>query len=188
MPSVRASYCKGVVAAMKRDERRDALLAAIEEARPVVREAGMLGWVDARVFLSLADALLDVVGPERARVFWAERLVDAFSRPLMRPLVVGGQRLFGAGPAGIVRMTPQGYALTFRGCGTPRATVEDASARVLISGIPVSMRVDSIVECYRGHCLAALRFTASEGEVSVERERLASHGELTLGMRWAKGA
>lgn len=188
MGRVRASYCKGAISAMKQHERAEALLDRVIRARAPIRAASNVGFVTADTYVELTDATFEVLPREHVERFWGDRLLDAFGRPLMRPLAYGGLRLFGHHAGSVLRMTPQAYALTYRELGS--VSVESSGrcrSAVRILDLPPLFRRPSIVANFSGHAWAALHFAGQAGFVAPDTSRLQS-GELVLEVSWNEAA
>ncbi len=183
MGSVRASYCKGAIAGAKAHPMSVDLLAAIGDVRRRVRDASLIGWVDAQDYLRLLEASLEVLGADGSERFWADRLGEALRLPLMRPLVQGGLGMFGRHPGGLLRMTPQAYRLTYRGIGHPSVGLGEGHARLEISDVPAAFRGAPLVHNFAGHAIAALEHLAAEGAVVPDRRKL-GEGTLVLDVSW----
>lgn len=181
---MRASYCKGAVGAAKAHPRAPALLSRIEQARASVRSASMMGWVEPEVFSELTDATLEVLGEQGARDFWAARLGEAFARPLMRPLLLGGLGMHGKSPGAVMKMTPQSYWLTFRGCGEPSVDVETQRAVVTIRSMPPAFRTASVPTCFAGHALAAAREVGVPVQIDTDTAQLRTEGHVDILATW----
>lgn len=161
------------------------MLRRLEPVRSVIRQASRLGWVPADCFAAITEATLAGLGKDGAQDFWSSRLRASFELPLMRPLAQGGVFLYGKDPGSIIRMTPKAYPLVFRECGFTDVEVEARNATLRIADIPPPLRTDGVVQCFAGHCRAALGFTGVDGVIELDARSLASSGALTLRTSWA---
>ena len=154
------------------------------ELRTEIRTASMLAWIDPRFFSGLTDATRSVLVEEETRAFWAARILDAFGRPLMRPLISGALGMFGRDPGSVLKMTPQTYWLTFRGCGEPSADVQPNGAVIHVLAMPPVFRTPSIASCYAGHALGAAEHVGLDATVETDLSQLSGRGDLHLHVRW----
>ena len=61
----------------------------------------------------VADALIAVLGKERAIECWRDSMEHLMDRPLLRTFVSGMVRILGKDPARVVSMVPKGWPLAF---------------------------------------------------------------------------
>jgi hypothetical protein len=61
----------------------------------------------------VADALIALLGKERAIECWRESMQHLMDRPLLRTFVSGMVRILGNDPARVVSMVPKGWPLVF---------------------------------------------------------------------------
>src|SRR2546423_4639348 len=116
---IRMSWAKLAVSTAKRmpEPARTKALGALGDLRREVRDAGILDWKPAEVFVSVAEAVATALGRRGGRDFWRDVLMEAFDRRLLQPLVRGALVIHGRTPRSILRMTPQAYSLSFKHCG-----------------------------------------------------------------------
>jgi hypothetical protein len=84
-----------------------------------------------------------------------------------------------------MRMTPQGWSLVWKDCGS--AWMDDSterSATMRFENLPnVLTQSPGVIESYLANCDAALAYTKCHGRVQAQRERL-TQGELRIAVTW----
>jgi hypothetical protein len=142
---------------------------------PTVREiasAGVLQWLPAERHMRVVTAIYDTLGPAGAREFWGNLMLQSYQRSLLKPLVDGGLRLFGRGPHGILKLTPQAYSLIARDCGVIRVDEAPGLVRLHFDQLPALLRHPAFVELCHGNCLSVLGFLDQHGTVQAHLARL----------------
>jgi hypothetical protein len=177
VPEFRASWSKLALKSVRRlaPAERDRVIAAIgEPTLATIRGAGVLAWLPADAHMRIADGVVEVLGETGAENFFRDLMLISFERPLIRPLLDGGLRIFGATPKSVLRMTPQAWSLVSRGCGA--FSVEDGatpgSVRLRVDSVPPKVATLGFVAIVVGNCHAVLSRLRLEGQVARETSRL----------------
>jgi len=172
-PEFRANWSKLALKSVRRlaAPERDRVLDAIgEPTLAQIRAASALAWLPAEAHHRVALAVERELGSDGARAFFRDLMLVSFDRPLIRPLVEGGLRLFGATPKAVLRLTPQAWSLVARRCGT--IAVEDGAtpggARLLVDGIPPALSTTALVAIVTGNCWAVLSRLRLDGDVVAD--------------------
>lgn len=187
-PVIRSNWVKLAMSLAKRmpEPKRSQVLAMLEPMRVEVRDAGMLEWKPAELFVSVAEAIGNALGAQSARDFWCDVMVEAFHRRFLKPLVGGALAIYGRKPSSILRMTPQAYSLSFKNCGITRLheMEQQNSVRLQFDGLPsVLHESDAVLACFAGNCDASLGYLGMAGRVTRhddDRER----GRLHFVVEW----
>ncbi len=174
-PRVRANQLKMAIGGVKGlpADRRDRFYELLgDDTRREIRDAGLLAWIDASYQTRVARVVHDVLGEEGARLFWRDHLLDAFDRPLMRPLRTGAITLWGATPAALMRRAPQAWKLITRDCGSPRFDSETSSrGTVLFTELPEPYRREpSVLGMWSGMLRACVESMQATGTIEEKNE------------------
>jgi hypothetical protein len=169
-PSFRATWTKFAVAAVNRSPRREAIRNFIGEARlNSLRRASVVDWLPIDVHLSVAEAVLEILGKAGARAFWKERLLAAFKTKTMAPFVAGAGIVFGEQPYALMKIAMSAYKLMAKNAGV--ITVTSASEGVVV--MTFTDAPQAIVKsegwhalCY-GQCEAVLEHLNMTGEITL---------------------
>lgn len=132
------------------------------EAIPVhvrqrVREAGMLAWDDAALFVELVESIHARVGQEGAGRFWQAVMAAALDRALLKPLMTGAVGLYGRQPLTLMRFAGKAWGLVSRKCG--QMTLEERGeghALVLRNVPPAIAEHPAFIDVWRGGSLEAI--------------------------------
>lgn len=181
-PAIRTSWAKLAISVAKRmpDPERARILDALAPQRNELREASVLEWRPAEMFVAVTEAVEVAVGPQGGRNFWCDVMMAAFDRRVLHPFVRGSLLIHGRTPGSILRMTPKAYLVSFRNCGTSHLYETDARNRVRMQfdGLPpVMWQSDSAMRCFAGNCDASIKYlkltgTATRHDDDLQRGRL----------------
>ena len=178
-PQIRANWSKQALRHVRHlaPAARDAIQREIgEETMRQIGSAGVLAWLPAQHHARIFDAVITVLAPTNAVAFWRDAMLANLEQPLLRPLVQGGLRLFGATPYSVVRMSPRAWSLVTRDCGTHE--VSRGEGRVELRLELVDMPRVLAKPGFMAHCLgnteAVLRFLRLRGVTSQGEARLSS--------------
>ncbi len=161
---------------------RDAVLRAVgEDALAEIGSAGILTWLPAEHHARIFDAIWSVLGRDRAIAFWRDAMSTNLEQPLLRPLVQGGMRLFGATVYSIIRMSPRAWSLVARDCGTHLVSRGEGRVelRMQFVDVPRVMATLGFVAHCIGNCDAVLRLLDLRGETTQVEDRLTA-GRFSL--------
>jgi hypothetical protein len=191
---VRGNWPKFVVYCAKRfkDAKGAPLIDVVpSELRREIREAGRLGWHDARLLMDLADLICDACGADGTRAFWRGSFLDAISQPIMAPLARGALMLWGNSPDALVRRTPQAWQLQTRGCGHMKAVSVDDDKNAIIlraENLPRMFRGESFIRMGEGGLESEMGYFKLSGTVETRSEHLATRGTVDFVAHWEPAA
>ncbi len=151
-----------------------------------MREAGLLEWQAAEVFVALSAAVEAALGPARARAFWKGNLLDALSRSLLKPLRAGALALYGKTPRALLKMAPQAWSLVGRAAG--RASIVEVSERQVVVHFaeltaPLTA-APSLLDVWAGGAEACIAHLGWHGSASPRRRDLSS-GRAEIDVEWS---
>lgn len=189
-PQVRASWCKLVIATVKREPepRRSNLLGAMADVRTRIRQTGLTAWTSATDILELGETMEEVVSPAMARTIWARCVTRAFERPMLSPIVSATLRLYGNSPAATLRMAPKVHGLVSRGCGKLEVQkTEDGGVDLGFSELPrLLCKRRTLLTAYMATCDAVLKRYDRPGSVVLDDKDLMT-GCCRIEVRWVDG-
>ncbi len=186
-PSVRATFTQLTMEAAERLE--PSIAQKLRDQMPAesllrIEQTSRLDWLPIEDDLELTRVVVGLLGPERARVFWRQNLLDALSAPLLGPIAKGAVRLFGPTPAAIVRWTPRAWPHVYSACGELGASACESSATLSWRAIPQALRLSSSFARALGHAFGAFfDFTNTDGEVEADLRELDA-GRVVYSFRW----
>jgi hypothetical protein len=188
-PAVRAHRAKFTVHSAKTApaELREAAMAAISPAlRKQIREASLLEWQPADVFMGLCEAL-GARGDDFARAFWRHSLHASISQPLINVLVSGGTVFYGRSPEALYRRTPRAWNLVTRACGEMRVAEGngDNELTVIADGMPLSCRTSqALLRLWEGGFAGQADFVGHKVSVETDTQDFAAIGRVKFKLRW----
>ena len=188
-PAIRAHWAKFTVHSAKTapNELRELALAAISPAlRKEIRQASLLEWQPAEVFMRLCEALT-ARGDDFARAFWRHSLHASINQPLISVLVSGGTALYGRGPDALYRRTPRAWDLVTRSCGEMRVAEGngDNELCLIADGLPLSCRTShALLRMWEGGFVGQADFVGHRVNVETDTQDFASIGRVKFMLRW----
>jgi len=185
-PQVRSSWTKFVIAHAKAapEPQRTQLLSALAPLRATIREAGLISWVDATVHAQVCARLVAGLGEAAALEFWAELLVEAAGKSLLKPIVGTALALHGRDPASLVRNGQRVWALVTRDCGTLVVdTKSERRAALSLEGLPEKLRTLPVLICLQGSILGCARAVDLSGRC-LRDASLLGDGSARITLSW----
>jgi hypothetical protein len=136
-----------------------------------VEGSSRLSWVAIEVDVELTHAIYAELGAGRARELFRKSLSSALEAPILRSLVQGALRIFGATPERFYGWAPKAYAQLFRDAGEMRFEPDEpGSARLELSGLPPVVAASRDYLDGMGAAVAAgFDVLGVKGEVTLER-------------------
>jgi hypothetical protein len=120
VPSIRALLTKELLATLRAQDPDlmplvqsllpPALIGAVEKTRTV-------GWVPFEAQMHLNRALRQVLGTSAYQDLWRRAMFHAYEQTMLKPLIEGTLRLFGASPQGLSKVMPRVWGVVTRGAG-----------------------------------------------------------------------
>jgi hypothetical protein len=100
--------------------------------------ASGVSWLSFEIEAKLADAVYNGLGAVEARALYRRKTARSFDIPLIRPVLDGALRLFGASPASIVKLVGRTWATISRDCGKYSAVDQSDQRRCesIVTGFP----------------------------------------------------
>jgi hypothetical protein len=187
-PQIRANYAKLTVGGIKRlpESQGRAIFDFIgTNLRNEIREAGMLEWLAAKSFFTVANSVERVLEPSKARAFWKTGIHKSLDGRLLAPLRVGAIALYGRKPGSLVKKTPLAWSLVAKNCGVCEVT-EPSKTSVILSFEqlpPVARETQAIVHMLAGGCDATIEYIGTHGYVVTHAEQL-SLGKVRIEVNW----
>jgi hypothetical protein len=183
-PSIRANWSKHALRFVRRlpPTQRDAILREIgSDTLEQIGFAGILSWLPAEHHARIFDAVRNVLAQPGAIALWRDVMTANLDQPLLRPLVQGGLRLFGATPSSVIRMSPRAWSLVARDCGTHLVSRGEGRIEVRLAFVdtPPMLATPGFVAHCLGNCEAVLRFLDLQGKSVVVDNRLDA-GRFTI--------
>jgi hypothetical protein len=170
-PAFRASWTKHAIQGINRSRHRDAIRREIGEKNlEAIRTGSSLEWLPMVVHMSVADAILQVLGVEQARAFWKERLLASFSTKLIAPFVAGASVVYGQQPYALYKMALQTYRLLTRDIGEFAVSLpSDGGVALTFDLEPTVARSQGWHALCNGQCQGVLEHLKMTGDVNVSQ-------------------
>jgi hypothetical protein len=136
-----------------------------------LERSSRLTWLPIEVDVELTHAIYAELGAGRARELFRRSLSTALEAPILRSLVQGALRIFGATPARFFGWAPKAYAQLYRDAGAMRfERDEPGSARLELSGLPPVVAASrDYLDGMGGAVAAGFDVMGVKGEVTLER-------------------
>lgn len=158
------------------------------ESLKAIDETLGVAWLEFEHDHWLMDGTLAVLGREEAVECWRRSIEHLVEKPLLRPLVEGSLRLFGAAPGKLIKMVPTGWTLAYRDFCVPRfELVEDGHARIVFEDIaPHAFRSPGYLHCWHAVCLGLFDLEKpKDGRVDFEIDE--ARRQAVAEFHWATG-
>lgn len=184
---IRSSYAKTVIGGIKRQPAAEQklLFDRIGAAmRAEIREYGMLEWMPAQRFAALVTAILDALGPDRAKAFWRANLLLSLERRLLSPLRLGAIAIHGNSPRSLLKMTPQAWELVSKSSGTCQVLDRPPNGVVLrFDAVPEELRIEGMLQLWAGGCESCIERMRWKGSATPDEDFTAG-GAVEIGVVW----
>ncbi len=178
-----------VLGELERTPEGEPILGGLRDERRRLRELGVTGWVEAELHLTVLERIEEALGHARTRDFHRDLLLEhairrATQTPLLRPIALGAQRIYGRTPASFLRMAPTMHRLFTKGCGTLEAEASEGSVEVRLQDLPRLLRERrGLLTTYEGMCEAILADLGQAGTVTRSDADLGI-GRCVITVRW----
>ncbi len=183
-PQYRVVTCQGTLARVRALPQADAILARVDPAAiAAVDDALSLSWMSTASMDAVADAALEVLGPEAFRQFFAEAVNSWGKSKLFGPLIEAAGRIFGSDPAGHLKWMGRAWQITTRNMGSISTTETKTGVQVLYAGLPPSHRVERMIHNAYGSLYGIVAGRGRTPKISIDDSRLAE-GFLTFDVSW----
>jgi len=170
-PAIRASVVRDALNFLETFEPRlrSRVLERVPRAsREVIAAADRLDWIPVEHDHHIVDAVVDILGRERAMLYWRDGVVDAMGRPLLRNFVSGMFRFLGRSPAAVVRIFAKCWPLVFQDLGeTHLIATPDGHPTIRLENIsPVIRRYPNYLITWHGISQSFTHIARVRGSVS----------------------
>jgi hypothetical protein len=189
VPSIRALLTKELLATLRADDP-DLMPLVASLLPPALMEAiaktRVVGWVPFAAQMHLNRAMRQVLGNSAYQDAWRRAMLRSYDQTLLRPLVEGTLRLFGASPQGLSKVMPRIWGVVTRGAG--ELTLEPPPgpnrAVTLLSGFPRDPGFAELFVLGFAGCMSSI-FDVCDvpGEVVVH-DLDAEQGTARFELRW----
>lgn len=175
------------IEALPEETARAVLQKIPESTQSTIRAASRVEWLPTVFQAQINAALLDVLGADDYRSFWAETSAAAFESSVFGGFAKTTMRLMGLNPGTLMKAMPRSHSLVTRHGHTVDVNTDNANSRATVTfeAVPACFR-DS-----RGWILsqaASIDFLDTlvpfDSEVTIHDEAFESHGKVILEVTW----
>ncbi len=162
----------------------DAVLSRVDPQDIEAIDGGRsLTWMDSRPLERLSAALLDVLGPEGFKEFFAQQVTVWSESKLFGPIMASARRIFGKDPAGQFKWIARGWQVTTRNMGSVTTESHENTIRIYYANLPPRLRVERTLYSVEGSLLGMVRAQPEDATVEIDASRL-EDGRITCTIRW----
>jgi hypothetical protein len=147
------------------------------ESLAAIRSASWFDWLPLEFDIELAHAVAKVLGPAKDRERACQSVLLAFQSPLLRPFLIGVEKVFGLQPGPLIRQSTRAFQAVFREAGWMAYAVGQGNQRVLVwSEVPALVLEDRLyLDAIAGAYEALFVLCKLDGSVAVAAIDLARH-------------
>jgi hypothetical protein len=170
-PRILAGFVQGTLSGVPAAARAGVRARLAPATLATLEASSRLAWLPIEVDVELTHAIYAELGAGRARELFRSSLAQALETPILRSLVQGALKLFGATPERLFGWAPKAYAQLYRDAGEMRfERDEPGSARLELFGLPPAV-VGSrdYLDGMGGAFAAGFDVMGVKGEVTLER-------------------
>jgi hypothetical protein len=184
-PRMLAGFVQGTLAGVPAASRDGVRARLAPETLATLASSSRLTWLPIEVDVELTRAIYAELGAGRARELFRSSLSTALEAPILRSLVQGALKIFGATPERFYGWAPKVYAQLYRDAGEMRfERDEPGSARLELSGLPPTVAASrDYLDGMCGAFAAGFDVIGVKGEVTLERLDM-SAGSACFRLRW----
>lgn len=145
------------------------MLDAVPDAsRRVIETTSGSGWISIEHDHYTVDAIVALLGRERAIEFWREYLAVLVSKPLLHNFVSGMIAVIGRTPVGVVRLFAKGWPLVYRDmCEPALIAAADNQPTIRFDRIaPAVRRYSNYLHSWYGACQGYAHIARVRGHVT----------------------
>jgi hypothetical protein len=170
-PRILAGFVQGTLAGVPAASRAAVRARLAPATLAALEGSSRLSWLPVEVDVELTHAIYAELGAGRARELFRYSLSTALDAPILRSLVQGALRIFGATPERFFGWAPKAYGQLYRDAGEMRfARDEPGSARLELLGLPPAMAGSrDYLDGMGGAVAAGFDVMGVKGEVTLER-------------------
>jgi hypothetical protein len=188
-PAVRVRAARDTLGYLQEFERglRDSVRAKMPaESVELLDKLPAMGWYVVEHDRHLVDALLDVLGEDKAAAYFRWFMGQMLDNPLLRASRTATVSLFGLSPASLLRATPLAWPAVFRGFGEPKVESTGKGVAVMaVNGIhPDVMAAGSYAFTFTHLFAGYADFCGNDGscESGVDEE----HRSMRFELHWSE--
>jgi hypothetical protein len=189
VPSIRAFVTKELLAALRSDD--PALLPLVTSLLPpplmeAIAKTRAVGWVPFAGHMHLNRAVRQGLGPPAFPALGRRAMLRSYDQHMVKPLIEGTLRLFGASPAGLSKVLPRLWGVMTRAGGELALEPPPGPNRALLglTGFPAEQGfADLLVPGLGGALSSVFDLCDLQGEV-VTYDIDAARGAARFELRW----
>ena len=165
----------------------DEVVARVDpEAIKLIEGRRSLTWISTTPLDQLATALLEVVGPDNYKTFFARRVNSWSESKLFGPLTEAASRIFGTDPTGHLKWLGRAWQITTRNMGSVETTPrDDGRLRIEYGVLPPCHRMPRMVYSSEGSIRGVIEARGKTPLIDVDDSRLASEGRMAFDVGWS---
>jgi hypothetical protein len=170
-PRILAGFVQGTLTGVPAASRGGVRARLAPETLATLEGSSRLTWLPIEVDVEVTHAIYAELGAGRARELFRSSLSNALEAPILRSLVQGALRIFGATPERFYGWAPKVYAQLYRDAGEMRfERDEPGSARLELSRLPPAVTASRhYLDGMAGAVAAGFDVLGVKGEVTLER-------------------
>ena len=170
-PRVRAPLTKAILEVLER-QPRDVQVAVRARAKVEitrVEECSRVDWIPLGVQLAILDGVREELGIHGYEDFCAAHFASTVEQPFVRGMFDTTVRLFGLGPAAVLRVFPKTWATISQGCGEVVIEEIDPNGTIIrVRELPVSEpRIELFVQGFRATFRGIIDLFRRPGDVEL---------------------
>ncbi len=151
----------------------------------IIQDTLPLDWIELEHDRHIVTGFMDVLGHDRAHLFFRGLLAQQLESSLLRSTVTTALRMFGATPGALARAFPIGFSTTYRDVGRVRAVPRGAGEAAIVfeAVAPEVLDTPAYPESFRGFFAGFFDVCRVEGEVESVNDF--EGGRIEFSLRWA---
>jgi hypothetical protein len=136
-------------------------------SREVIESTPGAAWISIEHDHWTIDAMIELLGRERAIRCWRESLANLVDRPLLRNFVSSALKALGREPVIVVRLFAKGWPLVYRGMCDPLliATADGQPAIRFQNIAPTVRQYKNYLDSWNGSCQGFMHVAQVRGHV-----------------------
>jgi hypothetical protein len=169
-PAVRASAVRDTLDYLdvfQQGARAEVIGRVPAESRRVIEDTPRSGWIGIEHDHYTIDAMIEILGRDRAIQCWCDALASLTQRPLLRAFIGGMKRVFGSDPERVISWFPKGWSLAYRDvCTLELKKSTSGRPMIVFVDIPDEIRLYSnYFHSWHGVCRGFAAIAGVEGRV-----------------------
>lgn len=169
-PRILAGFVQSTLAGVPAPARAGVRARLAPATLAAIQSSSRLSWLALELDVELTHAIYAELGSGRSRELFRKSLSTALEAPILRSLVQGALRIFGATPERFYGWAPKAYAQLYRDAGEMRFEPEEPGAAWLeLSGLPRVAASRDYLDGMAAAVAAGFDVLGVKGEVTLER-------------------